>query len=63
MAVEFTIGVQRESKRADLQGFENTDTTCGLLALPILVSLASESRMVMDSGTLGCMGILLMIIL
>ena len=63
MAVEFTIGVQRESKRADPKGFENTDTACGLLALPILVSLASESRMVMVSGALGHMGILLMIIL
>ena len=54
---------KRESKRADLKGFENTDTTCGLFALPILVSLASESRMVTVSGTLGLMGILLMIIL
>ena len=63
MAVRFTIGVQRESKRADPKGFENTDTTIGLLVLPILVSLMSESRMVTVSGALGRMGILLMIIL
>ena len=57
MAVEFTIGVQRESKKDDPNCFENSDTTCGLLALPILallilVSLTSESRMVTVSGTL-----------
>ena len=63
MDVKFTIGVQRESKRADPKGFKNADTICGLLALTILVSLVSESRMVTVSGTLGHMGILLMIIL
>ena len=63
MAVEFAIGVRRESKRADLKSFENTDTACSLRALPILVSLASESRMVTVSGALGHMGILLVIIL
>ena len=63
MAVKFTIGVQTESKIADPKGFENADTTCGPLALPVLVSLASESRMVTVSGTLGRMGILLMIML
>ena len=46
MAVEFAIGVQRESKRADRKGFENTDAACGIHAFPILVSLASESSMV-----------------
>ena len=63
MAVEFAIGVRRECKRTDLKGFENTDAACSLHALPILVSLASESRMVMAVGALGCMDILLMIIL
>ena len=46
MAVEFAIGVQRESKRADRKGFENTDAACCIHAFPILVSLASESSMV-----------------
>ena len=63
MAVEFAIGVRRESKRADPKGFENTDAACGLHALPILVSLVSESSMVMLAGALGRMDILLMIIL
>ena len=63
MAVEFTIGVQRKSKRADLKGFENTDAACGLDALPILVSLASESRMVTVAGALRHIGIVFMSIL
>ena len=54
MAVELTIGVRRESKRDDLKGFENTDTTCSPLAFPIVVSLASESRMFTASGALRC---------
>ena len=63
MAVEFAIGVRRESKRADLKGFENTDAACSLHALPILVSLESESRMVRVAGALRCVGIVFMIIL
>ena len=63
MAVEFTIGVRRESKRADPKGFENTDAACGLHALPILVSLVCESRMVMVTGVLRHIGIIFMIIL
>ena len=63
MAVEFAIGVQSESKRADPKGFENTEAACGPHALPILVSLASESRMIIVAGALRRMGILLMIIM
>ena len=63
MAVEFTIGFRRESKRADPKGFQNTDAACGLHALPILVSLASESRKVMVAGALRCIGIVSMTIL
>ena len=63
MAIEFTIGVQRESKRADLKGFENTDAAWGLHALPILVSMVSERRMVMVAGALRRIGIVFMIIL
>ena len=63
MDVEFTIGVRRESKRADPKGFEDTDTICSLLALSILISLASESTMVTVSCASGHIGILLVIIL
>ena len=63
MAVEITIGFRRESKRADLKGFQNTDAACSLHALPILVSLASESRKVMVAGALRCIGIISMTIL
>ena len=63
MAVEFAIGVLRVSKRAAPKGFENTDAACGLHALPILVSLVSESRMVTVAGAFRRIGTIFMIIL
>ena len=63
MAAESKIGVQSESKRADPEGFENTKTACGLHALPILGSVATESRMVTVADALRRIGIVSMIIL
>ena len=57
MAVEFTIGVRRESKRADPKSFENTDTACSPHALPILVRYPLDDYLVKwKSPSLGSPG-------